>query len=205
MALFDNLFKRKRTGRTIEDIPLDDLQTEKYALEEKQRRCDEEHGKLDARKKQLFMKGAAPDVSNMERRMIGSQMVELDERMKDSYTKFHVHSLKLQAVGRFITVKEKKTELEADGLWTVLSEMPQAELEHWAVYNSVKDRKLMDSLSRVNEILGQPQQVAFQEVNERVNAYVKALETVAETGAADEEWERVRRLTDPSTESPESA
>jgi hypothetical protein len=94
-------------------------------------------------------------------------------------------------VNRFIALKEKESELKERGVWSTINQMPQEELENWALYNTVKDKKLVDKLTTVNRILGEPYEVEFEE-QDKILDYVKVMEEAAEGKETVEEgWEKV--------------
>ena len=196
MGVFNSLFGKKQKKVTIADLSMGALQNEKYTLQEKQRKCDAEVNREEKRKQQLFAQGASSNASLMQRKMSASKMVEIDEKLNDQWSKFNEYGLKLRAVNRFIALKEKESVLKERGVWSTINQMPQEELENWALYNTVKDKKLVDKLTAVNRILGEPYEVEFEE-QDKILDYMKVMEEAAEGRETLEEgWGKVHPKTE---------
>lgn len=201
MGLLDGIFGKKQE-KSLDNISSDDLQTERYTLEEKNNNLSAKIGQLEKNRGKLFEQGATPGVPTIDREMLAIKMVDLEERMKDMRSQASVNNVKLQVLTHLVRVKQSQPEYERGGVWSVIMQMTPNELEDWALGRTVINRSLMDKLLLIKNGLGESSKELIAPLPEREQSLKAEMEIAAESKMTKEERETIRQRTAKEMEPP---
>ncbi|MCX7045002.1 MAG: hypothetical protein NTX50_05885 [Candidatus Sumerlaeota bacterium] len=202
MSFLSAFFGRKKS---IKDLSLNDLQTEKVRLEENERRVNKNIEKLEGDKGKLFKQGAS-EASKRQKIIIARKIKELDEQVKEQDRKSSMLSKQIRVVNRLVSMKRKEGELKAAGLWSTISKMDATELESMLTDGKVSSELETAKVKQILDILETETEMSETlEEDADTMRLVELMEQAGESGQIEEKLAEAqevlkKRETDEETE-----
>jgi hypothetical protein len=199
MALIDAIKKALGAhGKSLDDLPLDDLRREKIRLDQEEAKLIRDVEKVETQKKDLFQKGVN-ESSQRQQMIVARKIKELDAQAKNMDRQLEFLSRQLRIVNGFMQLKENQRYLKESGLIGVLGKIDLEELQEYVDKASIDGGFQMDKFTAIlgtmeegQQVLGQPQ--ADADVMEIVRLMQQAKEAEASPGSVEENFKQVSQV-----------
>lgn len=209
MALIDSIKKALGPkGKSLDDLPLDDLRREKIRLDQEEAKIIRDVDKVEAQKKDLFQKGVN-ESSQRQQMIVARKIKELDAQAKNMDRQLEFISRQLRIVNGFMQLKENQRYLRESGLIGVLGKIDLEELQEYVDKASIDGGFQMDKFAAIlgtmeegQQVLGQPQ--ADEDVMEIVKLMQQAKESESSPESVEESFQQVGKVLGKEASSKES-
>lgn len=199
MALIDAVKKALGSkGKSLDDLPLDDLRREKIRLDQEEAKLIRDVEKVEAQKKDLFQKGVN-ESSQRQQMIVARKIKELDAQAKNMDRQLEFLSRQLRIVNGFMQLKENQRYLKESGLIGVLGKIDLEELQEYVDKASIDGGFQMDKFAAIlgtmeegQQVLGQPQ--ADEDVMEIVRLMQQAKEAQSSPESVEESFKQVGQV-----------
>lgn len=183
-----NLFRKKRS---LSDISVDELHTEKVRIEREQRRFSERLNELEQRKKALFI-AATNEPSERKRKELAVQIKDLELEARDAERQHAILGRHLRAINRFIQAKRSR-QVEQMGLGRIIDRLDLDDLARYMEEASLRGEVQWDRLGEILGQLDQTERLAGElEEEEGVSDILRAIDEARAVAISDpEEAERL--------------
>ena len=195
MALIDSIKKVLGRGKSLEDLPLDDLRREKIRLDQEEAKLIRDVDKIETQKKELFLKGK-DESSQRQQMIIARKIKELDAQAKNMDRQLEFLSRQLRIVNGFMQLKENQRYLRESGLIGVLGKIDLEQLQEYVDKASIDGGFQMDKFAAIlgtmedgQQVLGQPAQ--DNDVLEIVRLMQQAKEAEASPESVEDSFKQV--------------
>ena len=108
--------------KTIKDVTVAELETERIRLEEEERRVLTRLEKAEDEKKRLFQQGIS-EAGKRQKIIFARKMKEVDEQSKELDHRAGRISKQLRVVNRVAAIKRNERKLKESNIWSTISEM----------------------------------------------------------------------------------
>lgn len=187
----EGIFGRMFGKKTVKDIALDELSTEKIKLSEEEKRTVSKIERGEGQKAKLFKEGVG-EPSKRKKAIIARKIKELDEQVKELDRDHRMISKKIRTVDRLIKVRKRESKLKEKGLWSTVAKMSPEELDEYLL--GVSTEKAGEE-TRVGEILGVLEEGAESyetlEEEEDIEKIIEKMEEAGESGEIEEKYEEM--------------
>ncbi|MCX7020586.1 MAG: hypothetical protein NTY46_16670 [Candidatus Sumerlaeota bacterium] len=189
--------------KTVKDLAIPDLETERIRLEEEERRILARVEKAEDEKKRLFQKGAS-EASKRQKILIARKMKEIDEQARENEMRAGRISKQLRVVNRLIVIKRNEKKLKESNVWSTISSMSADELETMLTHEVVRDTAEAEKQRALLEVIeADPRMTQDLGEEEDVLKLVEKMEQAGESGEIDESYSEASGILDSKNSSTE--
>lgn len=182
--------------KTIKDVTVAELETERIRLEEEERRVLTRLEKAEDEKKRLFQQGIS-EAGKRQKIIFARKMKEVDEQSKELDHRAGRISKQLRVVNRVAAIKRNERKLKESNIWSTISEMSSEELETLLTADVVRDTAEGEKIKALLDVIeADPRATRELDEEEDVLRIVEMMEQAGESGEIDEKFNEASNVLD---------